>query len=127
MTRAFIADTRAEERSALRLLLLDLKVEVVGEAADWETTVTELPATRSEILLVDWDMLPPFASVALEELRKSCPSSIAIVLISRHDARHQAALSAGADVFISTAEMAQRVAERFRAVAVSVEAGQALP
>lgn len=127
MTRAFIADTRAEERSALRLLLLDLKVEVVGESADWATTLAELPASRSEILLVDWDMLPSFGNVALEALRKSCPASIAIVLISRHDARHQAALSSGADVFISTAEMAERVAERFRAVALSVEAGQALP
>jgi hypothetical protein len=39
MTRVFVADAKLEERSALRLLLLDLKMEVVGEAADWFTTL----------------------------------------------------------------------------------------
>jgi DNA-binding NarL/FixJ family response regulator len=126
MTRAFIADTRAEERSALHLLLQDLNVEVVGEAADWETTLTELPASCSELLLVDWDMLPAAGSAALDELRRSCPVSMAVVLISCHDARRQAALSSGADVFISTSEMAERVAERFRAVTASVEAGESV-
>ena len=33
MTRVFIADGKPEERSALRLLLLDLKMEIVGEWA----------------------------------------------------------------------------------------------
>ncbi len=33
MTRVYLADAKPEERSALRLLLLDLKMEVVGEAA----------------------------------------------------------------------------------------------
>jgi DNA-binding NarL/FixJ family response regulator len=126
MTRAFIADTSAEERSALRLLLLNLEVQVVGEAADWATTQAELPTSRSDLLLVDWEMLPPVASVALEKLRKTCPPAMTIVLISCHDARQQAALSAGADVFISRAEMAERVAERFRAVTATVQAGEPL-
>ena len=39
MTRLFLADAQPEERSALRLLLLDLNMEVVGEAADWPTTL----------------------------------------------------------------------------------------
>jgi len=33
MTRVYLADSKAEGRSALRLLLLDLKMEVVGEEA----------------------------------------------------------------------------------------------
>ena len=36
MTRVYVADAKSEERSALRLMLLDLKMEVVGEAADWQ-------------------------------------------------------------------------------------------
>jgi hypothetical protein len=46
MTRALIADAKPEERSALRLLLLDLKMDVVGEATDWTTTLADAPTTH---------------------------------------------------------------------------------
>jgi DNA-binding NarL/FixJ family response regulator len=48
-----------------------------------------------------------------------CPTAIVIVLISHLDARQQAALSAGADAFISKSEMPERVAERLWAAAGS--------
>jgi DNA-binding NarL/FixJ family response regulator len=57
---------------------------------------------------------------ALAELRLACPSALVIVLISHLDARQQAALSAGADAFISKSEMPDRVAERLRAAAGTV-------
>jgi DNA-binding NarL/FixJ family response regulator len=120
MTRVYLADAQPEERSALRLLLLDLKLEVVGEAADWVTTLSHAPNSRTDMLLVDWDMLPSSPTEALEKLRKACPAALVIVLISHLDARHQAALSAGADAFISKGETPERVAERLRAVAASV-------
>ncbi len=44
MTRVYLADAQPEERSALRLLLLDLKMEIVGEAADWSTTLAQAPS-----------------------------------------------------------------------------------
>ena len=122
MTRVFIADARPEERSALRLMILDLKMKVVGEAADWSTTLAQAPASRIDMLLVDWDLLPNSPTAALEELRKVCPAALVIVLISHLDARQQAALSAGADAFISKGETSERVAERLRAVAASVRA-----
>jgi DNA-binding NarL/FixJ family response regulator len=59
--------------------------------------------------------------VALEELRKACPEALVIVLISHLDARHQAALSAGADAFISKDETPERVAEHIRNAAESVQ------
>ena len=121
MTRVYVADARPEERSALRLLLLDLKMEVVGEAADWFTTLANAPATRLDMLLVDWDLLPINLGVqALAELRVACPNAIVVVLISHLDARHQAALSAGADAFISKGETPERVAEHLRTVAARV-------
>jgi len=120
MTRVFLADAQPEERSALRLLLLDLKLEIAGEAADWFTTLAQAPVSRTDMLLVDWDLLPSSPTAALEELRKACPAALVIVLISHLDARHQAALSAGADAFISKGETPERVAERLRAVAASV-------
>jgi len=120
MTRVFLADTRPEERSALRLMLQDLKMEVVGEAADWSTTLAQAPIRRTDMLLVDADLLPNASSATLEDLRKACPAALVIVLISHLDARQQAALSAGADAFISKDETPERVAERLRIVAASV-------
>jgi DNA-binding NarL/FixJ family response regulator len=100
---------------------MDLNMDVVGEAADWPTTLTQAPATNLDMLLVDWNLLPIDLGVqSLAELRLACPSAIVVVLISHLDARHQAALSAGADAFISKGETPERVAERLRAAAESV-------
>jgi DNA-binding NarL/FixJ family response regulator len=121
MTRVYVADAKPEERSALRLLLLDLEMEVVGEAADWVTTLAQAPVSHTDILLIDWDLLPRTSpSVALDELRSACPAALVIILISHLDARQQAALSSGADAFISKGETPERVAERLRTVAESV-------
>jgi len=120
MIRVFIADTRLEERSALRRLLVDLNMEVVGEAADWPTTLVEAPVRKTDMLLVDWDILPEEPNFAVDELRKACPATLVIVLISHMDARQQAALSASADAFISKTETPDRVAERLRTVASSI-------
>jgi two-component system response regulator DesR len=120
MTRVFLADAKLEERSALRLLLLDLNMEVVGEAADWAVTLAQVPVSRIDMLLVDWDLLPSEPTAALEEIRKACPAALVVVLISHLDARQQAAISVGADAFISKGETPERVAERLRAVAAGV-------
>ena len=117
MTRVFLADAQLEERSALRLLLLDMKMEVVGESSDWLTTLSEAPVSRADMLLVDWDLLPMAPTESLEALRKACPAALVIVLISRLDARQQAALSAGADAFISKCEMPDRVVARLKILA----------
>jgi DNA-binding NarL/FixJ family response regulator len=120
MTRVYIADAKKEERSALRLVLMDLKMDVVGEAADWTMALTQVPLLRTEMLLIDWELLPASQTSALDELRQACPTALVIVLISHLDARQQAALSAGADAFISKGETPERVAERLRAIAASV-------
>jgi DNA-binding NarL/FixJ family response regulator len=120
MTRIYLADSQREERSALRLLLVDLKMEVVGESADWSTTLAQAPTSKADMLLVDWELLPNSPTAALGRLRKACPAALVIILISHLDARQQAALSAGADAFISKGEMPERVAERLRAVAEGI-------
>jgi two-component system, NarL family, response regulator DesR len=117
MTRVFLADSQPQVRSALRLLLLDLDMQVVGEAADWPTSLAQAPGTHPDMLLIEWDMIPIGSS--LVELRATCPAAVVIVLISHLDARHQAALSAGADAFISKGETPDRVAERLQAAAAS--------
>ena len=120
MPRVFIADAKLEERTALRRLLIDLKMDVVGESADWSTTLAKAPVANIEMLLVDWDLLPVEPNAAVEKLRGACPAALVIVLISHLEARQQAAISAGVDVFISKSEMPERVAERLRRVAASI-------
>ena len=121
MTRVYVADALTEERSALRLMLLDLNMEVVGEAADWATAVMQAPVSLMDMLLIDWDLLPRTSpAAALQELRRACPAALVIVLISHLDARQQAALSSGADAFISKAETPDRVAERLRSVVAGI-------
>jgi DNA-binding NarL/FixJ family response regulator len=124
MTRVYVADALTEERSALRLVLLDLNMEVVGAAADWATTLAQAPLSRTDMLLIDWGLLPRASpTAALDELRRACPAALVIILISHLDARQQAALSSGADTFISKGETPERVAERLRSVAASVRTG----
>ena len=121
MTRVYIADALTEERSALRLMLLDLNMEMAGEAADWATTLAQAPVSFTDMLLIDWNLLPRTSpTAALEKLRRACPAALVIVLISHLDARQQAAMSSGADAFISKGETPDRVAERLRTVAASV-------
>ena len=121
MTRVYLADALTEERSALRLMLLDLNMDLAGEAADWATALAQAPVSFTDLLLIDWDLLPRTSpTAALEELRRACPAALVIVLISHLDARQQAALSSGADAFISKGETPERVSERLRAVAASV-------
>jgi DNA-binding NarL/FixJ family response regulator len=112
MTRVFLADSQPSARSALRLLLLDLEMQVVGEADHWTAMLNEAALTQPDMIVVDWQMIPADSSLLL--LRATCPAAVVIVLISDLDARHQAALSAGADSFISKDDTPDRVAERLR-------------
>lgn len=118
MIRVFLADSQSSARSALRLLLLDLEMQVVGEAADWTAVLNEAAGTKPDMVVVDWELIPPDSS--LLALRTTCPAAVVIVLISHLGARQQAALSAGADSFIGKYETPDRVAERFRAAAAKL-------
>ena len=121
MTRVFVTVGNREERLAFRLLLLDLKMEVVGEAADWTTTLANASTSRLDMLVIDWNLLPrSIPNTALDALRRVCPAAMVIVLISQLDARQQAAILSVADVFISKGESPERVAERLRSVAANI-------
>jgi DNA-binding NarL/FixJ family response regulator len=120
MTRVYLADAQLDDRSALRLLLADLNLELAGEAANWTNTLVEAPPKESDILLVDWDLLSSAPSNALDELRAACPAAPVIVLLSHLDARQQAAVSIGADAFISKDDPPERIAERLQSAAASL-------
>ena len=115
MTRVFVADAKTETRSALRLLLLDMKMQVVGEANDWPTALAMIPTVNPDMLVVEWE-LPTGVGAALTELRQICPNLRVVVLSHKLEAR-QAAMRAGADAFISKGDAPDRVTERLQAAA----------
>lgn len=123
MKRVYLADSQYDERRAFRLIFQDLKMKVVGDAADWPTALAQAPATRPDILMVDWELVAAKPGADLAELRKACPVAVVIVLISHLSAREQAALSTGADAFISKSETSDRVAERLRDAVASIPTG----
>ena len=121
MVRVLVADSLLEERSALRLLLLDLNMEIVGETYDWPSTFILAPVSTLNMLLVDSNLLPPGPDTALANLRLACPNPVVIVIISRIDTCKQAALMYGADAFISKSDSPDRVTERLQAAAQNLQ------
>jgi DNA-binding NarL/FixJ family response regulator len=117
MTRVFLADAKTETRSAMRLLLADMQMQVVGEANNWQSALAQVPGINPDMLVVDWE-LPSgaYAGAVLAELRAACPTLRVVVLSGQLEAR-QAALHAGADAFISIGDAPDRVTERLRAAA----------
>jgi len=112
--RVYLVDAYPDECSALRLLLGDMNLSVVGEAGDWSTALAQAPAANPDIILVDWDLINHRANQGLLELRQACSARVVIVLISHLDAYSQAALSSGADAFISKSETSERVIEHLQ-------------
>ena len=124
MMRVFIANAKVDERSALRRMLSNLKMEVVGDAADWQATLAGAPATNFNLLLVDWDLLPTDAVAGLSAMRQACSNAISVVLTSYLDAHQQAAQSAGADAFISKGEIPNRLADHLLAISRNLNSNE---
>jgi DNA-binding NarL/FixJ family response regulator len=120
MTNVFIADAQPDERSALRLMLVDLKMNIVGEGGSWKTILEKVHDSKPDLVLVDWGLVESESRGIMSELRAICPVTSIIVLFSQWDPREQAALSAGADLFISKAENTRQVAEYLQAAADTV-------
>ena len=120
MTRVYLADALRTERLALRLILVDLNMEIAGEADNWLTAFAEIPIRCIDMLVVDWELLPKASTAALEKLRKACPKALVITLLSHLEARQQAAFSVNADVFISKGELPERVTEHLLTAAAII-------
>jgi len=118
--RVYIADALPQERLALRLVLIDLNMEIAGEADNWLTTLAEMPIRSIDMLVAGWELLSAGHSAALDELRRACPNALVIVLIGGLEVRRQAALSTGSDGFISKGELPERVVEHLRAAAAKI-------
>jgi DNA-binding NarL/FixJ family response regulator len=126
MTNVYLADAQPAERLALRLLLKDLKIRVVGEGSDWQTVIENAPGTNPDLILVDWGLVSDGSGNSLSSLRELFPPRVQIILISNFDTREQAALSTGADGFISKTEMIENVADLILEAASKIDSRKIL-
>jgi DNA-binding NarL/FixJ family response regulator len=114
--RVLLADDQAKVRSALALLLTqEPDVEVVGEIGEVERLLTWVQATHPDLILLDWELPGDVSSNLFGILRAMCPRLKIIALSGLPEAR-QAALSAGADGFISKGDPPERLLATLYAV-----------
>ena len=107
--RVLLADDQSRIRFALRVLLeRQSGIEVVGEATDAENLLTQMKATRPDLILLGWELPGLSALGSLSVLRAIRSDLFVVALSGRPDARH-AALAAGANAFVSMVDPPDRL------------------
>jgi DNA-binding NarL/FixJ family response regulator len=96
-------------RSALRLLLEEKAgLSVVAEVVSAGELLSRVEATCSNLILLDWELPGLRPDEMLPALHALDPGPVVIALSGRPEAR-QAALAAGADVFVSKGDPPDRL------------------
>ncbi len=99
--RILIADTQPRVRFALRVLLeRQPGLEVVGEATDAPSLLTQLRTSCPDVVLLGWELSGMAADCLVVQSRELCPDLWIIALSGRLEAR-RAALDQGVDAFVS--------------------------
>ena len=99
--RILLADDQSNVRFALRALLeRQPGAQVVGEAANAETLLSQVSTACPDLVLLNWGLPGMAADELPPALREACPDLAVIVLSGQPEAR-RAALAAGADAFVS--------------------------
>jgi len=100
--RVLIVDDHAVLRAGLRMLMGGQPdMEVVGEAADGEEAVRQIPDTRPDVVLMDITMPGIGGIKAIEKIRRARPET-RILVLTMHDvpAYLRSVLAAGASGYV---------------------------
>jgi DNA-binding NarL/FixJ family response regulator len=98
--RILLADQEANVRFGLRTLLeRQPGMEVVGEAVNAEAILSQVKATRPDLVLLDWSLPGTAADQLLPALRNAHPG-LAVIVLSGQPETRRVALAAGADAFV---------------------------
>jgi two-component system invasion response regulator UvrY len=99
--RILIADTQPRVRFAMRVLLeRQPGFVVIGEATDAPSLLSEVEVGCPDVVLVGWELPGIPLEDLMCQLHVLCPDLLVIALSGRLEAQ-QAALSCGADAFVS--------------------------
>ena len=112
--RILVADGRPDVRSALKLLLeQDAGMVVSSEAKKGGDVLEQVKVTCPDVIILDYDLPGLQAGNLLRAVRTVCPGVWVVALCARSEVR-QAALSAGADAFVSKADPPQSLLSTIR-------------
>ncbi len=120
MIRVVLVDDHAVVRTGFRMLLSTPSsgIEVVGEAADGETLLAELPRWRPDVIVLDLAMPGLGGLETVRRLRARGDRARILVLSAHVDSAHpRRAIDAGADGFVSKRSAPETLPEAIRAVA----------
>lgn len=113
--RVLLADDEPKVRSALRLILEQLKeVESVDEVTDARALEERLKQTPPDLLLIDWELpgLHPVANI--NELRRLW--AFKVIVMSGRCTIPPEGMYLGADAFVSKCESPDRLFATLRAM-----------
>jgi len=86
MTKVLIADTQSLVVSGMRYLLeKNSSFEIVGDAADWKSTLTLVQNESPELLILDYLTLSECAYECLQQFRQQHPSVRICIVTSDQD------------------------------------------
>jgi DNA-binding NarL/FixJ family response regulator len=113
--KVFVVEDSAAVRERLVEMIQDVKdIEVVGEAATYDTAVAGIINTRPDVAVLDIKLANEFGSGidALIEVRKTLPGIRAIILSNYSTPQHlKASADAGAEYFLDKSIDFERVGE----------------
>ena len=113
--KVFVVEDSAAVRERLVEMIRDVKdIEVVGEAATYDTAVAGIINTRPDVAVLDIKLANATGSGidALIEVRKTLPGIRAIILSNYSTPQHlKASADAGAEYFLDKSSDFERVAE----------------
>ena len=110
MPRVFLADSLVAERSAFRVLLADLHMELVGECWDWITLTAMAGMSSPDMILLSGDLLPNKDRLDIEWLRLICPKTRIVMIVNKAIGDQPINNVYGADAIITKDDFPQRVA-----------------
>ena len=107
--KVLIVDDHTLVRDGIRALLaLAADIDVVGEAAEAQSFLSQAQALKPDLILLDWELPGQPAGSLMASLSALDLDARVVVLSGRPEAR-KAALAAGADAFLSKADAPEQV------------------
>ncbi len=115
--RVLIAEDTVQSRAALRALLSTWpEIEIVGEVANGQEAVDFVATARPDVVLMDIQM-PVMDGLEATRLIKTRWPDVGVIVVSMYSAYRARALAAGADRFVSKADLPEEWLPWLRAVA----------
>ena len=113
--RVLLADDEPKVRSALRLILEQLKeVESVDEVTDARALAEQIKQMPPDLLLVDWELPGLHPDTSINDLRRRLACKV--IVMSGRCATPPDGLSLTADAFVSKCESPDRLFATLRAM-----------